>query len=61
MPTSFDKCVKEGGKVRTKVLKGGRYVHFCIKDGKSYMGEVKKRKAGEGSKVISALREAYKK
>ena len=42
MPKDFDKCVKDGGKVRTKKLKGGKYIHICYdKNGKSHAGEVK--------------------
>ncbi len=44
MPRGFMKCVREGGRVRTKKLKGGRYQRFCYKNGKSYAGEVKKKK-----------------
>lgn len=44
MPASFDRCVKEGGRVRTKTLSGGKYQRICAKDGKSYAGHVKKRK-----------------
>ena len=43
-PESFDKCVAEGGRVRTKKLSNNRYIHICFKDGKSYSGEVKLRK-----------------
>jgi len=43
MPAAFDKCVKEGGKVRTKDVGNGRYMHICFKDGKDYPGEVKTR------------------
>jgi len=43
MPEPFDRCVREGGKVRTKDLGGNKYIHICIKDGKSYSGEVKTR------------------
>ena len=42
MPEDFNKCVAEGGRVRTKVLKGGKYMHICFLKGKSYVGEVKK-------------------
>lgn len=45
MPKSFDKCVKSGGRVRTKSLSGKKYMHICYKGGKSYAGHVKKRKA----------------
>jgi len=41
MPEAFDKCVREGGKVRTKQLGNGKYMHICFKDGKSYAGHVK--------------------
>jgi len=40
MPADFNKCVKGGGRVRTKKLSGGRYIKLCFKDGKSYSGEV---------------------
>lgn len=43
-PAAFEKCIKDGGRVRTKQLSGGRYMHICFKDGKSYAGEVKKGK-----------------
>jgi putative hemolysin len=42
MPKEFDDCVKNGGRVRTKTMKGGRYMHICFLKGKSYPGEVKK-------------------
>lgn len=42
MPKSFEDCVKNGGKVVTKTLKGGKYVHLCkTPDGKWTRGEVK--------------------
>ena len=41
MPKAFDDCVKNGGRVRTKKLKGGKYIHICFLKGKSYAGEVK--------------------
>lgn len=42
MPADFDKCVSEGGRVRTMTLSGGKYMHICYgKDGKSHHGEVK--------------------
>jgi hypothetical protein len=44
MPKAFEDCVKNGGRVRTKTLSGGRYMHICFLDGKSYAGEVKKAK-----------------
>ena len=44
MPKAFMHCVKSGGRVRAKKLSGGRYIQLCFKSGKSYAGEVKKRK-----------------
>lgn len=44
MPAAFDKCVKGGGRVRTKKLGGGKYMYICYKNGKSYAGEVHKAK-----------------
>lgn len=44
MPAKFDRCVKNGGKVRTKKLKGGKYMPICYLNGKSYAGEVHKKK-----------------
>lgn len=43
MPAPFDACVKAGGKIRTKTMKGGRYMHICIpkNGGPSVAGEVK--------------------
>lgn len=41
MPADFDRCISMGGRVRTKKLSGGKYMHICFKDGKSYAGEVK--------------------
>lgn len=50
MPQLFDKCVSDGGKVRTKKLKGGKYMHICIpKDGgPSVAGEVKQKQSHYG-------------
>ena len=45
MPQDFLECQKEGGKMVTKKLKGGKYIHLCkTKDGKWTSGEVKQRK-----------------
>ena len=43
MPADFERCVDSGGRVRTEKLKGGKYMHVCFKDGKSYAGEVKSK------------------
>ena len=44
MPEDFEKCRRRGGRIRTKSLSGGRYIHLCFIDGKSYAGEIKQRK-----------------
>jgi len=54
MPAGFEKCVKNGGRVRTKTLSGGKYMHLCFLNGKSYAGEVKKKKQNQWIK--SAVR-----
>jgi len=43
MPKSFEKCVASGGRVRTKKLSNGKYIHICFKEGKSFAGEVRKK------------------
>ena len=45
MPAAFDKCVASGGRVRTKTLGKGKYIHLCFKGGKSFAGHVKKKGA----------------
>ena len=40
MPAGFNKCKKNGGRIRTKKLKGGQYMYICYLNGKSYAGEV---------------------
>ena len=44
MPADFDRCVKKGGKVRTKEMGEGKYMHVCVLDGKTYAGEMKMKK-----------------
>lgn len=44
MPKQFNECVQSGGRVRTKRMADGKYLHICFKDGESYAGEVKKKK-----------------
>lgn len=44
MPAGFEKCRSGGGRIRTKKLSKGRYMHICFKGGKSHPGEVKKAK-----------------
>ena len=43
MPEKFNSCVKSGGRVRTKTLGNGKYLHVCFPKGggPSVSGEVK--------------------
>ena len=44
MPADFEKCRREGGRIRTINVKGqpNKYMHVCWdKAGKSHAGEVK--------------------
>lgn len=45
MPEKFNSCVKNGGRVRTKSLKGRKYIHLCFPKGggPSVAGEVKQK------------------
>lgn len=50
MPKQFDDCVDKGGKVRRVSgpskkhgLKADEYVNFCVLNGKTYRGHVKKK------------------
>lgn len=53
MPKNFNDCVKDGGKVITKRLKHGRYMHICFdKKGKAFPGEIKKKKKSKSNKKI---------
>ena len=51
MPEAFERCVKQGGRVRTKTLSGGRYMRICFIGGKSYAGEVKTKQAANPAKA----------
>ncbi|GAG93616.1 unnamed protein product [marine sediment metagenome] len=44
MPAKFDACVRNGGKITTKKLSGGRYQHICWIGGQSFKGHIKKKK-----------------
>lgn len=56
MPADFDKCVADGGRVRTITLKSGRYMHVCYdKNGKSHAGEVKKSKESNSRDNLNGL------
>ncbi len=48
MPEAFDRCVRAGGRVRTRSLSNGRHQRFCFLNGKSHSGEVKKTKSKSG-------------
>ena len=50
MPKAFESCIAKGGRVRTKKLENGKYIHLCFIDGKSYSGEVKKSKKAKKTK-----------
>ena len=54
MPKGFEMCRKAGGKIRTKQLSNGKYMHICFLNGKSYPGEVKAKKEG-GSATAEAI------
>ena len=58
MPAEFDSCVKKGGKVRTKTMKGGKYMHICLLDGKSYAGEVKTKQSNKSTGKGAFMRAA---
>jgi hypothetical protein len=45
MPAAFMKCVRSGGRVRTKKLKDGKSIKLCFRKGKSYAGEVHRKKS----------------
>ena len=46
MPKKFEECVKKGGRVRTKKLSGGRYMHICFIGNQSFAGEIKTKEIG---------------
>lgn len=54
MPADFEKCVKEGGRVRTKKLSDGRYLHICFPKGggAGIAGEVHEKKGERLKKAI---------
>mgnify|MGYP001606614798 CR=1 FL=1 len=53
MPKAFDDCVAGGGRVRTKTLSDGRYLHICFpKDGGAGIAGEVKQKVGERLKAI---------
>jgi len=51
MPEAFEKCRRNGGKIRTVSgpnkehgLKENQYVHYCVIQGESFRGEIKTKK-----------------
>jgi putative hemolysin len=61
MPKPFDMCRKQGGKIKTKEMKDGKYMHVCILNGKSYASEVKsKSECKDESKGNSMIADAIK-
>ena len=51
MPLGFDRCVKaKGSRVRTQTLSKGRFRRICFSGGKTFLGEIKKKKKGRKSK-----------
>jgi len=49
MPRSFTDCVSGGGRVRTKTLSGGKYIHLCKDKNGWHHGEVKESKGKTAS------------
>jgi len=47
MPKAFERCVKNGGRVRTIKHGKNKYQHICYINGESYEGEVKTKKKKE--------------
>ncbi len=44
MPKAFDKCYKSGGFIKTIKKGKSKYQHVCYIDGKTFKGEIKKKK-----------------
>lgn len=64
MPKGWEKCIKQGGKIRTisgpdskwKVPKG-KYRHICfLPDGKTHRGHLKTKKNGTKRKKRSSVK-----
>jgi hypothetical protein len=47
MPAGFKRCQEMGGRIRTKKLGKGKYIHICFINGKSFPGEVKTKEKGK--------------
>lgn len=44
MPKAFDKCVEDGGKIRTRQVPGNKFQRICVLGKKVFAGEIKKKK-----------------
>ena len=44
MPVEFEACQRNGGRIKTKKLGNGKYIHICFIGGKSFAGEIKTKK-----------------
>jgi len=61
MPADFMKCVKDGGKVVTKQLKGGRTIKICYdKKGKSHVSEIKTKKKPKSKATMKQKEQRHK-
>ena len=59
-PADFDKCVREGGRVRTITPKKGTYIHVCWdKAGKSHSGEVKHTEKEASEEKMFLINQGY--
>ena len=60
MPKAFIDCQKKGGKIITKKLPKGKYMHICYdKDGNAHPGEIKTKKST--SEILSLINEVLQK
>lgn len=52
MPAAFDRCERQGGRIKTVVPKKGIYVHVCYPrgGGSPVHGEIKHTKENEAGK-----------
>jgi hypothetical protein len=55
MPKDFQKCVDNGGKVRTKDIYDKYYMYICYPPkGSSVAGEIHKRKRNDKDRISSS-------
>ena len=54
MPEAFEACIAAGGRVRTKKLSDGRYIHICFPKGggPGIAGEVHEKKGERLKKAV---------